>query len=121
MGVVEATSPEDTRLQAGTSAMGVPSPIRASIDNSVDSGAAPDSVSVAFFSATTLVMVSVTVTRATTLLGIARSTLTATTLPWAATMRIRILARCIDGGLKIVVLDVDIARLVVLVHDRSAA
>jgi hypothetical protein len=45
MGVVEATSPEGMRSQAGTSAVGVPSQvgtsIRASIGNSVDSGAVP--------------------------------------------------------------------------------
>jgi hypothetical protein len=91
------------RSEAGTSAQGIRSQvgtsIRASIGNSVDSGAAPYSASAAFFLATTSVTVSVTVTRATTLLGIARSTLTATTLPWAATIRIRILVRRINGGL----------------------
>jgi hypothetical protein len=86
-----ATSAEDMRSQTGTS-------IRASIDNLVDSGAAPYSASAAFFLATTLVMVSVSVIRATTLLGIARSTLTAITLPWDATIRIRIPVRRINKG-----------------------
>ena len=105
MGVVEATSAEGMRSQAGTSAEGVPSQagtsIRASIGNLVDSGAAPYSASATFFLATTSVTVSVTVTQVTILLGIARSTLTATTLPWAATIRIRIriLVRRINGGL----------------------
>ena len=101
MGVVEATSAEGMRSQAGTSAEGVPSQvgtsIRASIGNSVDSGAAPYSALVALSLATTSVTVSVTLTQATTLPGIARSTLTATTPPWAATTRI--LARLINGGL----------------------
>ena len=92
MGVVEAASPEGMRSQAGTSAMGVPlqagTSIRALIGNSVDSGAAPYSVSAAFFLVMTSVMVSATVTRVTTLLGIARSTPTAITPPWVATFRI---------------------------------
>jgi hypothetical protein len=101
MEVVEATSVEGMRSQAGTSAEGVPSQvatsIRASVGNSVDSGATPYSVSAAFFLATTSVAVSVTVTQAIILLTTARSTLTAITLPWAAT--IRILVRRINSGL----------------------
>jgi hypothetical protein len=90
------------RSQVGASALGVvlqvDASIRASTGNSADSGAAPYSVSAAFFLVMTSGMVSVTVTRATILPRIARSTRTATTLPWAATIRMRILGRCINGG-----------------------
>ena len=78
-----ATSAEDMRSQAGTSALGAPSwvgiSIPALIGNSVDSGAAPYSASAAYSLATTSDSVSVSDTQATTLPGIARSTLTATT------------------------------------------
>jgi hypothetical protein len=93
------------RSQVGASALDVvlqvDTSIHASTGNSADSGAAPYSVSAAFFLVMTSGMVSVTVTPATTLPRIARSTRTATTLPWAAIMRIRmrILGRCINGGL----------------------
>ena len=96
----EGISPAGTSAEACASGVGVPSrvgtSIRASIGNSVDSGAAPYSASAALFLVSTLVTVSVMVTRDTTLPGIARSILTVMTLLWAAT--IRILARRANGG-----------------------